>query len=728
MILLSKINTNKILVLVLILGFLFSIQVVFGYAAVEEKKIPEVKTMESNDLKGNWAEFQIENWVEKGILKGYGDNTIRPDKPITRAEFVTLVNKVFGYISISKKDISFSDITKKDWSYNQFSNAVYLGYISGYGDGSIKPNNMITREQAFTIITKLMDLNTSEGKDEIDNFSDVGNVSKWSKPYLNAAIQNGYLEGGRDGTLNPTKYITRAEAVVLLSNVAGEIFSKDDEPAPDGNARTINGNVTVNAPGVTLKDLSIKGSLYLTEGIQNGNATLDNVTVAGRTLIRGGGEHSIIIKNSHIEKMEVEKLEMEEKIRIRLMGEATVKNVVLNSAAKLETEDSAGTIFSSVVVDMKNTNNVGTSLTAGQNSIEFSGNFENVSVNSSAFGIAVTSGNIGNLLINKTAANALVTVSGGNVSVLNILASKSNITVKNGTIGIVDIAKEASQTKIDITGGKIEQIFTSAKTDIEVDNGEVGRISVNSFAAGSNVDIKASASISVVSAGAEMNITGTGKVDTIYAKASGVVVNTVVKPDNVIVGNNVDVVVNNQIISKTFITTTVPQFSDKYGNPPTASAGTDASLAGFAGANVDSETSSTSKSGNGNITSNKTSSNTDTSSTGSTKTSSDTDTSSAGSTGSTGANVTSNSTSEQVVIYSEADNGGRPTSQVKVQINGAYITVYSLYFDNTSLATSSSDGIIIISSEALHDLSRIRIMYNSVLNSVNSNIPVSTWP
>ena len=61
---------------------------------------------------------------------------------------------------------------------------------------------------------------------------------------------------------------------------------------------TIAGNVSVSSDGVTLKNLNIKGDLYLTEGIGNGTVTLDNVTVDGKTLVCGGGMESIIIKNS----------------------------------------------------------------------------------------------------------------------------------------------------------------------------------------------------------------------------------------------------------------------------------------------------------------------------------------------------------------------------------------------------------------------------------------------
>jgi len=52
-----------------------------------------------NDIRGHWAEEDLNKWMEKGILVGYQDGTIRPDNNITRAEFVTLINKVSGFMN-----------------------------------------------------------------------------------------------------------------------------------------------------------------------------------------------------------------------------------------------------------------------------------------------------------------------------------------------------------------------------------------------------------------------------------------------------------------------------------------------------------------------------------------------------------------------------------------------------------------------------------------------------
>jgi len=89
----------------------------------------------AKDLNGHWAEKQIMGWMEKGFIKGYSDNTFKPNNTITRAEFLTIVNNVFGYKD--KAQISFTDVKTSDWYYDEIAKAIAAGYIKGYADGTI---------------------------------------------------------------------------------------------------------------------------------------------------------------------------------------------------------------------------------------------------------------------------------------------------------------------------------------------------------------------------------------------------------------------------------------------------------------------------------------------------------------------------------------------------------------------------------------------------------------
>jgi len=98
---------------------IFAPGLAFGQAAVVLK-----------DIGGHWAEDTIAKWVEQGLISGYTDGTFRPDNSITRAEFMALVNRAFGFNK--KAAIGFFDVSATDWFYDEIAKAVKAGYISGY--------------------------------------------------------------------------------------------------------------------------------------------------------------------------------------------------------------------------------------------------------------------------------------------------------------------------------------------------------------------------------------------------------------------------------------------------------------------------------------------------------------------------------------------------------------------------------------------------------------------
>ncbi|MFZ5632937.1 MAG: S-layer homology domain-containing protein [Bacillota bacterium] len=90
-----------------------------------------------SDIAGHWAGKQIGDWISKGLASGYPDGTFKPDNTITRAEFVTLANKAFGFNQSVQTD--FSDVKSADWFAAEVAKAGAAGYVSGYEDGTYGP-------------------------------------------------------------------------------------------------------------------------------------------------------------------------------------------------------------------------------------------------------------------------------------------------------------------------------------------------------------------------------------------------------------------------------------------------------------------------------------------------------------------------------------------------------------------------------------------------------------
>ncbi|CEQ02884.1 glucan endo-1 [[Clostridium] sordellii] len=169
-----------------------------------------------NDISGHWAKKEINQFISNGYVNGYEDKTFRPDNSITRAEFVKLVNKYFGFNN--KEDIKFSDINTNDWYYKDICIASKAGYINGYEDKTFKPDKTITREEVSKILITIKNKQDNI-YDKLNKYPDKNKVSNWAKPYVEGAIEQGYLKGNDLGLLNPTNNITRAESITILSRV-----------------------------------------------------------------------------------------------------------------------------------------------------------------------------------------------------------------------------------------------------------------------------------------------------------------------------------------------------------------------------------------------------------------------------------------------------------------------------------------------------------------------------
>ena len=105
--------------------------------------------------KGNWEENGIMSLVHKGVISGYPDGTFKPNQITKRGEFVSLLNKIFRLKNSS--EIKFTDVPKELWCYDAICVAVGEGYIAGYPDGTFKPNAPITREESAVLLAKILE-------------------------------------------------------------------------------------------------------------------------------------------------------------------------------------------------------------------------------------------------------------------------------------------------------------------------------------------------------------------------------------------------------------------------------------------------------------------------------------------------------------------------------------------------------------------------------------------
>jgi hypothetical protein len=299
-----------------------------------------------SDIERHWAKNEIKAWTEKGLIEGYSDGTFRPDNNITRAEFITLINRAFGYTKEGIAD--FTDISSEDWFYGEIAKAKAAGYISGYPDGTIKPNNFISRQEVASVVVRMLAL--EEDIKAAEKFVDYSKISDWSKGYIGAVLAADIMEGYPDGTFRAEDFIKYAEAVVTLERIIKTepyitTYNKPGTYGPLEGIEIIDKDVCISADGVILQNVIIKGNLTLDKGIGDGEVTLKNITIKKDTFIYGGGENSVIFHDCTLEgTVTVEKVDGQ--IRIIAAGTTSVPKIVLQTGAILFSE--GGGLFSRV--------------------------------------------------------------------------------------------------------------------------------------------------------------------------------------------------------------------------------------------------------------------------------------------------------------------------------------------------------------------------------------------
>lgn len=188
------------------------------------------------DIKGHWAEGTINEWLGKGMVSGFPDGSFRPDQPVTRAEFIIMVNKAFEFTGTA--EVTFSDVSSTDWFYNEVAKAVKEGYITGYEDGTFKPNNPISRQEAAAILCRVLKIKPEVKPAILSLLVDSESISEWAKASVSAAVENHIMAGYQDFTFGPGNAITRAEALFAINNaMKTEPITLTQEPpvaAPPG--------------------------------------------------------------------------------------------------------------------------------------------------------------------------------------------------------------------------------------------------------------------------------------------------------------------------------------------------------------------------------------------------------------------------------------------------------------------------------------------------------------
>ncbi len=233
------------------------------------KVVSEVYSKTSfSDIDSHWAKSWIEKSVKMGFVSGYEDGTFKPDRTITRAEFSKLINNALN--TNKKASINFTDVGSKDWFYEEIQKSVASGFFSGYENNTFRPSNPIKREEAAKVVSSAIATGGIEGEGAT-LLSDYGTIQEWAKISVNFVYNKGYILGYPEGTYRPSKALTRAEAVKIIY----EIIENEN----------IELGFNITNYNETYSSAVVVGDLNILDSVGTGNITLKNVVVLGDIVV-----------------------------------------------------------------------------------------------------------------------------------------------------------------------------------------------------------------------------------------------------------------------------------------------------------------------------------------------------------------------------------------------------------------------------------------------------------
>lgn len=399
----------------------------------------------ADDLDGHWSQDAMETWVDYGVIKGYEDGSVRPEKSITRGELAVMLDRIMSYQN--KSSNNFNDLGDS-WYTDAILGASAAGIIGGYEDGTVRPEATISRQEAVVMIARVLGLHVAGTADNM--FTDANEIGSWAKDAVDAMAAAGYIHGS-NGQFRPTAGITRAEIVTILNNIFAGLCREGGSYTED-----VDGSLVVNSSDVSLEGMTIKGDLIIAEGVAANSVVLDGVTVEGRIIVRGGGTGSnavVITGDSVVDTVVVQR--QDEAVEIEVQGNAQVNEIVASS---------------------------------GTESVTVSGTVDTVTVDDANTAVEIA-GTVTTLSVTENAANADVTVAkGATVDSVTTVAENTTLNV-SGTIKDVTVSENASNATVSTeSGAKVESVTTSGAGTTVSGSGTVSKVEAAEGSTGTTVE------------------------------------------------------------------------------------------------------------------------------------------------------------------------------------------------------------------------------------------------
>ena len=335
------------------------------------------------DVTGHWAEFYISKVYNEHIISGYPNGGFQPDKAVTRAEFIAMVNKTFELDRLDyEESIDFNDVNYSSWYYRDIATAVAAGYATGYNDNSFKPNSPISRQDAAVMLSRLIPAGKKNGN--LKSFADTKSIAGYATDALAKMNGKGYFGAYSDKKLHPSDSLTRAQTAKILA----EILDNED---------IVTKKTVVDKDKTELADKIYVADVVMDEDLGKGSATIDNCIILGELKVNGGGNGTITLNNTRVVKAVIN--EDDSAVRLVTKGSSLVSKLEVDGYGYLQTSSKDGYGFPDITVK-------------GGADLTMKGTFPSVSITGAEANVTLESGKISKFTVMKKGKYSDITLSG----------------------------------------------------------------------------------------------------------------------------------------------------------------------------------------------------------------------------------------------------------------------------------------------------------------------------
>jgi len=187
-----------------------------------------------NDIRDSYAKNEIITLYNKGIITGTSKTTYSPAKSVTRAEFITMMDRLLKLEPAASPVSPFTDVPKNAWFYGWIQAAVQLELASGTSATTFAPSDAVTRQEAAVLIVRAFKQSGAAGS-YLAAYKDESNIASWARSSVAAVNKLGLMKGDDTSQFRPNDSMTRQETAMLLARVlqnkkwAAELDKKTEE-------------------------------------------------------------------------------------------------------------------------------------------------------------------------------------------------------------------------------------------------------------------------------------------------------------------------------------------------------------------------------------------------------------------------------------------------------------------------------------------------------------------